>query len=62
MFSDFQNQLHYNKLSPDFGFNTVLFENDFKGIFPELFLVLTILLLLLYGVILSTSKEKNTHF
>ena len=33
-------------------------KNDFKGIFPELFLVLTFLLLLVYGVILSTSKEK----
>ena len=59
MFPAFQNELHYNQLHNSFGFNTVLFENDFKGIFPELFLVLSILLLLVYGVILSTSKEKN---
>jgi len=59
MFSDFQNEFNSNQLYPSFGFNTILFENDFKGIFPELFLVLTILLLLVYGVILSTSKEKK---
>ncbi len=59
MFSAFQNELHSNQLFPNFGFNTVLFENDFKGIFAELFLVYNILLLLIYGVILSTSKEKK---
>ncbi len=59
MFSAFQNELHSNQLFPNFGFNTVLFENDFKGIFAELFLVYSILLLLIYGVILSTSKEKK---
>ena len=61
MFSGFQNELYSNQLYPSFGFNTVLFENDFKGIFPELFLVLTILLLLIYGVVYSTSKEKKYH-
>jgi len=59
MFSGFQNELHSNQLIPTFGFNTVLFDNDFKGLFPELFLVLTILLLLIYGVILSTSKASK---
>lgn len=59
MFSGFQNELYSNQPSPSFGFNLVLFENDFKGIFPELFLVLTILLLLIYGVLYSTSKEKK---
>ena len=59
MFSGFQNIYYSNTLSPSFGFNTVLFENDFKGILPELFLVLTILLLLIYGVVYSTSKEKK---
>ena len=38
-------------------FQTVLFENDFKAIFPELFLVLATIFLLLYGVIYSTSSE-----
>ena len=47
MFPSFQNESY----SPAF---KVLFENDFKGIFPELFLVLTILLLLVYGVILGS--------
>ena len=52
MFSGFQNESY----SPAF---KLLFENDFKGIFPELFLVLTILLLLVSGVILSTSKKNK---
>ena len=59
MFSGFQNELYSNKLYPSFGFNTVLFENDFKGIFPELFLVITTLLLLIYGVVLSTSSSSS---
>jgi proton-translocating NADH-quinone oxidoreductase chain N len=43
-------------------FQTVLFENDFKAIFPELFLVLATIFLLLYGVIYSTSSDKtNTN-
>ena len=42
-----------------FDFYTFLFENDFKAILPELFLVSACILLLLYGVILSTSKESN---
>jgi NADH:ubiquinone oxidoreductase subunit 2 (subunit N) len=56
MFSNFQNP---SKYSPSFGFDTVLFENDFKSIFPELFLVLAILVLLIYGVVYSTSKQKK---
>lgn len=40
-------------------FQTVLFENDFKAIFPELFLVLATIFLLLYGVIYSTSSGKK---
>jgi len=42
-------------------FQTVLFENDFKAIFPELFLVLATIFLLLYGVIYSTSKDKTNQ-
>ena len=37
----------------------MLFENDFKLIIPEMFLVIIILLLLVYGVLYSTSKVKN---
>lgn len=56
--------MYFNVHSQDFStiqfnFYTFLFENDFKAIFPELFLVLACILLLLYGVILSTSKENN---
>ena len=40
-------------------FQTVLFENDFKAIFPELFLTLATIFLLLYGVIYSTSIKKK---
>ena len=42
-------------------FQTVLFENDFKAIFPELFLVLATIFLLLYGVIYSTSSETKSQ-
>ena len=52
MFPSFQTESYY----PAFNY---LFENDFKGIFPELFLVTTILLLLIYGVVLSTSKSQS---
>jgi proton-translocating NADH-quinone oxidoreductase chain N len=40
----------------EFDFYTFLFENDFKAIIPELFLVCVCILLLMYGVILSTSN------
>jgi proton-translocating NADH-quinone oxidoreductase chain N len=40
-------------------FKTFLFENDLKMVFPELFLVLACLILLIYGVIYSTSKHNN---
>lgn len=43
--------------SSHFDFKSLLFENDFKAIFPELFLVTVTLSLLLYGVILSTSSQ-----
>src|SRR5947209_12782949 len=39
-----------------FGFHSLLLENDLKGILPELFLVSVTIFLLIYGVILSTSK------
>ena len=39
--------------------SNVLFENDFKAIFPELFLVLASIILLMYGVIGSTSAKKR---
>ncbi len=40
-------------------FTTFIFDNDFQGIFPEIFLVCTGIFLLVYGVIWSTSKDKN---
>lgn len=43
--------------SSHFDFKSLLFENDFKAIFPELFLITVTLSLLLYGVILSTSSK-----
>lgn len=39
----------------DFDFFSFLFENDFKAVFPELFLIMCIVLVLLYGVFYSTS-------
>ena len=36
-----------------------LFTNDFKAIFPELFLVNATIILLVYGVVVSTSKRLN---
>jgi NADH:ubiquinone oxidoreductase subunit 2 (subunit N) len=38
-------------------FQLFLFENDFKAIFPELFLILSSLFLLLYGVVWTTSAS-----
>ena len=40
-------------------FKSFLFENDFKAVLPELFLVLASLLLLLYGVVWTTSPSKG---
>jgi proton-translocating NADH-quinone oxidoreductase chain N len=40
-------------------FQTILFENDFKALLPELFLIIITLFLLLYGVVYSTSSKKN---
>nr|YP_009861078.1 NADH dehydrogenase subunit 2 [Jaagichlorella hainangensis]QKJ84934.1 NADH dehydrogenase subunit 2 [Jaagichlorella hainangensis] len=37
----------------------LLFENDLKSIIPELFLVISFVLLLLYGLFLSSSNEKS---
>ncbi len=51
----------YNKNSAitEFDFFNFLFENDFKAILPELFLIIASILLLIYGVVLSTCKEKK---
>ena len=38
---------------------TFLFKNDFQSLFPEIFLVTAGILLLIYGVVFSTSKDKN---
>jgi proton-translocating NADH-quinone oxidoreductase chain N len=43
----------------DTPFQAVFFENDLKVIIPELFLVLCTLGLILYGVVLATSKQYN---
>lgn len=42
-----------------FSFNSLIFENDIKGVFPEVFLVSVTLLLLMYGVVLTTSKSQK---
>ena len=36
-----------------------LFENDFYALFPELFLTCTTMLLLMFGVVWSTSKAEG---
>ena len=38
---------------------TFLFQNDFQSLLPEIFLVTAVIFLLVYGVVFSTSKEKN---
>lgn len=38
---------------------SLLFENDFLALFPEIFLVSSTLFLLMYGVTFSTSKQHN---
>nr|AKZ21152.1 NADH dehydrogenase subunit 2 [Prasiola crispa] len=48
---------NYN--TSEFDFYTFLFENDFKAILPELFLVIAVILLLVYGVIYSTSSHNK---
>ncbi|EFN50545.1 hypothetical protein CHLNCDRAFT_28998, partial [Chlorella variabilis] len=40
-------------------YKTFLFDNDFQLLFPEIFLVVAAIFLLVYGVIFSTSKNKN---
>ena len=40
-------------------FQAYLFDNDFGALFPELFLVCSVIFLLVYGVVYSTSKNKN---
>ena len=40
-------------------YKTYLFDNDFQALFPEIFLVSAGIFLLIYGVIYSTSKDKN---
>jgi proton-translocating NADH-quinone oxidoreductase chain N len=47
---------------PDESLNTYkmfLFDNDFQLVFPEIFLIVAAIFLLLYGVIFSTSKNQN---
>lgn len=46
-------------LTPSFNYQRFLFDMDFQAILPELFLVTASVFLLVYGVIWSTSKEKN---
>lgn len=43
----------------DYNYYTFLFENDLKAVLPESFLILACVIVLLYGVILSNSKENN---
>ena len=43
----------------DTTFQSVFFENDLKVIIPELFLVLCTLGLIVYGVVMATSKHYN---
>nr|YP_009138090.1 NADH dehydrogenase subunit 2 [Lobosphaera incisa]AKF78648.1 NADH dehydrogenase subunit 2 [Lobosphaera incisa] len=59
MLFSFNDQLSKNLIPYDFDFNLALFDNDFKVISPELFLVLSTISLLVYGVIGSTSQKKN---
>lgn len=40
-------------------FQSFLFENDFKAVIPESFLVLASLILLIYGVVYSSSKKSG---
>lgn len=40
-------------------FKSFLFENDFIAMFPEFFLATATIILLVYGVVYTTSKEKN---
>lgn len=40
-------------------YKTFLFDTDFQSLLPEIFLVTTGIFLLVYGVIWSTSKDKN---
>lgn len=40
-------------------YKTFLFDNDFQSLFPEIFLLTTAIFLLVYGVVFSTSKDKN---
>ena len=50
---------HYLGHTSEANFKSFLFENDFKAIFPELFIVLASLLLLMYGVVWTTSSSKG---
>ena len=43
----------------DTNYKTFLFDTDFQSVLPEIFLMATAIFLLVYGVIWSTSKEKN---
>nr|YP_009733027.1 NADH dehydrogenase subunit 2 [Jaagichlorella roystonensis]QHU78323.1 NADH dehydrogenase subunit 2 [Jaagichlorella roystonensis] len=43
----------------DYNYYTSLFENDLKAVIPESFLLIASLIVLLYGVFLSNSKDKN---
>ena len=48
-----------NVYKPEVDFYSFLFENDFKAILPELFLVFTCILLLIYGVVYTTDKQNK---
>lgn len=54
-------QLLYEKSGPIFQqeYISLLFENDFLYVIPEIFLILATLFLLMYGVIYTTSKKAN---
>ena len=55
------NQYHYNtsQIHVENDFLAFLFENDFKAILPESFVLLTALILLVYGVIYTGRKQNN---
>lgn len=55
---DYLNQFS-QKMTYNYKYITLLFENDFTSVLPELFLTISTIGLLIYGVIYTTSKDKN---
>jgi NADH-quinone oxidoreductase subunit N len=49
----------FSEGSANLSFQSVFFENDLKVVLPELFLVICSLGLIVYGVVLSTSRANN---